>query len=258
MNKHIKRDHSIVKDLFDKGACLSVKQLNAYHKYQVSDEERFRIENHLTDCGLCSEALEGLVLSKSDIHNTLSSLRKGYRDRFQRVDTKQIHWKPYFAMSAIIVLVFASVFTILQQKPMHETLFQEYFQTYPNTTPIVRGDESAGIMENAMIEYEATNYKKALNILENLLNTDPQNAAALFYAGICHLNLKQPDRTIPYLKKVIAGSNIFIEPAGWYLGLAYLRNKELNQAQKIFREITGRDGLYQEDAQKLLQEMNQS
>ncbi len=141
---------------------------------------------------------------------------------------------------------------------MHETFFQEYFQTYTNTTPIVRGDESTGIMENAMIEYEAGKYKTALRILEDVLNTEPDNMAALFYAGICHLNLKQSDQSIPHLKRVSDGSSIFVEPAIWYLGLAYLRNERLEQAQRTLQNIASKDGLFQEEAQKLLQEMNQS
>jgi tetratricopeptide (TPR) repeat protein len=257
MNKLIKEDLSIVKDIFRQLPCLTAEQLAAYHRNRVSGQERFEIENHLSECPLCSEALEGLASagSKTNFKHDLSGLQASYKKRFHPEKLKQIYWKPIFAAAAILVLVFTSLFTLVRQ-PSHESLFMHYFQVYPNTTPLVRGNESAGMMENAMMEYEAKNYADALNILSDVLLTDPDNTAALFYTGILYLTLKQPDLAIPYLKRVTTGSNDFLQPAAWYLGLAYLRDKKISLARTAFQEIAGKDGLYQEQAINLLKKMD--
>jgi len=48
--------------LFSDSGCPSIEELKAYHEHRLPEEERHRIEAHLTDCEMCSDELEGLSL----------------------------------------------------------------------------------------------------------------------------------------------------------------------------------------------------
>lgn len=258
MNKERKPDRSILKDIFYKTPCLTYKQLKAYHQNQSNGNERFKIENHLIDCQLCSDALEGLALSESDSisRRDLSSLRETWHSRFGFNDIRHTTWKPYLAMAAIVLLAFVTVLSLLKPNSTEEILFLKYFRPYPNTIPLIRGDEPQSIMENAMIEYEAENYQNASSILSDILTNNPDHSAANFYMGLIHLIHNRTAVAVPHFKKVITdGSNDYIEPAAWYLGLAYLRNDDIKRAKEIIRNIAGKDGSYQEHAINLIKKL---
>ncbi len=48
-----------MKTLLHPKKCLTYKMLQAYYSSELPVEKRFEVENHLLDCPLCSDALEG-------------------------------------------------------------------------------------------------------------------------------------------------------------------------------------------------------
>src|SRR3990172_8048480 len=50
-------------DLFSESTCLSLEALTKYLNGRISSEERLKIERHLVDCPLCSDAIEGFSSS---------------------------------------------------------------------------------------------------------------------------------------------------------------------------------------------------
>ena len=258
MNKLLRPDHSILKDIFYKTPCLTYKQLKAYHQNQSTGSKRFKIENHLIECQLCSDALEGLVLSESDSISSrdLSSLKEAWYSRSGLKGLRHTAWKPYLAVAAIALLAFVTVLSLLKPNSTEEILFLKYFQPYPNTIPLVRSDEPHSIMENAMIEYEAEHYKNASSILSDILTANPDHIAANFYTGFIHLIQKRTVNAVPHFEKVISGgSNDYVEPAVWYLGLTYLRDDNIKKAKEIIRDIASKDGSYQEQAINLIKKL---
>jgi anti-sigma factor RsiW len=53
-------DGNIHQTIFQVSNCLGREELRAYLEDPISAEDRRRVENHLLDCPLCSDALEGL------------------------------------------------------------------------------------------------------------------------------------------------------------------------------------------------------
>ena len=57
--------------------------------------------------------------------------------------------------------------------PSNETIFETYFEPYPNTVlPIVRGSELHTIEYRAFLAYEAGEYHKAINLFNSVENSE--------------------------------------------------------------------------------------
>ncbi len=55
----------INKFLFNETGCIRKDQLLAYRDHKLSGNEKHEVEEHLVDCMLCSDALEGLAFVSS-------------------------------------------------------------------------------------------------------------------------------------------------------------------------------------------------
>ena len=63
--------------IFQSNGCLSEEELQLYLSGDLDDSTRFRVENHLLDCPLCSEAVEGFEnANDADINIELENLKK--------------------------------------------------------------------------------------------------------------------------------------------------------------------------------------
>jgi len=58
-------DPSLQHKIFDNGNCLSKSKLLNYHSGSLSGLESNAIEKHLLTCEMCSDAIEGMMLSKN-------------------------------------------------------------------------------------------------------------------------------------------------------------------------------------------------
>jgi tetratricopeptide (TPR) repeat protein len=245
MSARRNRSITLFSDIFHNTPCLTLDQLTAYAGNRISAQERIEIEKHLLDCALCSDALEGLELfgNKDSIKEQVEVLNKEIHNYSISRRSHRINRKFYCSFAALFVLALVSVIYLLNKKPSYEPLFAEYFRPYPNMIPLVRGEESAGKLESAMIEYERENYKECLRILNNLLDRKPDNDTVNFYIGISSLCLNDPTSAISYLQKVTDNKKSdLIDQAAWYIGLAYLKEKKIEAAKASFNKLCSKDG----------------
>jgi hypothetical protein len=236
-----------VMDMFHDSPCLTLDQLTAYAENRLSALECHQIENHLIDCQLCSDALEGLELfaNKNGCKQQINGISKEIHKRNVSYHPQQFNWRFHYSLAAVILLTFASVFYFMFRKPSYEPLFSEYFKPYPNMVPLVRGEESAGTLESAMIEYESENYLGTLRILQNLLQSEPGNDTVNFYAGTSSLCLNNTKSAILYLRKVAENkNNDLADRALWYLGLAYLKENNIDAAKTSFNILCAKDNTF--------------
>lgn len=250
-----KNGQSGLSDIFCATPCLTKEQLIGYAEDRMSPEQRHRAERHLIDCELCSTALEGVISTadKDRVRRTVNSINRDIHGRLKRPEVARANWKVYYSMAAILIVGIFTVFYAFLRRPVHETLFRQYYQPYPNTIPLVRSQTQIGKLELAMMEYEAEHYQTSLNILQEIIREEPGNITAHFYAGISNLCLDKPLPAIILLQKVLdAERGDFSDHARWYLGLAYLRSKDKKQASSIFRDIVAEDGIHKKQSEELL------
>lgn len=101
----------------------------------------------------------------------------------------------------------------------------------------------------AIDTYKEDNYEATINEIEKIKepNTEQQ-----FYLGLAYLYNKNYDKSITQFESIIQQNNINYSPTSkWYISLAYLKNNQAQKAKEYLEQIVKGDWKY-EDAQKLL------
>ncbi|GEM_PF-2170369 len=250
-----KNNHSSVSDIFANTPCLTLDQLTAYVEERLSAHDRHEVEKHLIDCELCSDAVEGMTLAvdSANIKKTVHALKSDLHARLHNRPVVSLPRKKSWRIvtipvAAVVLIGLVSILYTVLQKPSTDVLFSRYFEPYPNTVPLMRGESPSGRMEWAMTEYEAADYAAALTMLREIIAFDPENMTALFYAGVSCLCIDQPKQAIGYFQRTSQGStDEFQEQTRWYTGLSYLRGGQLDNAEAIFREIIANERHYKKE-----------
>lgn len=105
--------------------CLTQGKLLDYLYNRLSDEEKYRVELHLVDCELCSEALEGLTgMENERIAVLLRQVKENLRLKFhKRIRRRKAYFHTSLALIVFIVILiciiayFAYHFMIMRQQP---------------------------------------------------------------------------------------------------------------------------------------------
>lgn len=248
------------RNIFASSECLTLDQLTAYVENNLPKAERFRVEKHLVDCELCSDAVEGLA-SSSDLgveRRIIYALSRKIRKQFAKAPALQKTARLYYAIAAVIIFGIIALPFLFTRSQLHESLFVEYFEPFPNTVPIVRGQEADSLLQQAMIAYEKESYTEASKHLQNFLASAPESVVAHFYLGNVLLQIDQPALAIPHFQKVLRQKDFQLsEHAEWYLGLAYLKLQDVEHAKVIFEEINARNGIYQKQSAELFDRLKQ-
>jgi hypothetical protein len=273
-------------------ACLTFEQMLGYVEKTLSEKMRAKVENHLISCELCSEAMEGFAafLEKAKLRpmieslnaqiearyatkaapearmapagrltevfqSVINSVREGIETLVSALATPRYGLKLAYAVAAVFLVGIVSVFYPGREKP-NAALFAEYYQPYPNVASSVRGEIVEGKLQDAMQQYDAGDFKATLALLQEILAAEPGNTTAQFYAGISCLKLKETEKAVISLQKVIARpEQKLAEPAEWYLALSYLQKNDLVQTRTMLNEIIMKDHAYKEHATRLLERL---
>jgi hypothetical protein len=106
------------KNIINSGNCPPIDKLILYLKGKLSKEEVYAIENHLADCELCNDALEGIsLLSNSDsINNVEVELKERIHDLLSHKKSKKHNLILYrrLAIAASILLLLSISIVIFQ------------------------------------------------------------------------------------------------------------------------------------------------
>ena len=245
--------------------CLSAQEIVSYTNGDMAPGQRAEIDRHLEDCRLCAGAVDGVARleSKQDYLRSASSVLTRIRLRsagaMPMAGQSARSWsaRSYLAVAATIAVV-AGLTAYLTRPGAGEALFQEYFEPYPSTQPIVRGADMNG-RSPALVLYESRDYKGAIVAFEDGLKAEPNDAALRFYAGLCQLALGRSEDAIANLEQTRRlGVHELEAPAEWYLALAHLRSHNVGEARSRLNRILEGRGFYSNKARALLGELDRS
>jgi len=160
-------------DIFSETECLSLETIDQYINDQLSAGERQRVEKHLIDCELCSDALDGITASgdMASVATSVEVINKkiGVAAHRQFFGSFQDNYAKYAAVAAVVLIIFGSVFVLIKDKfKDSKQLIVENassVQQEEESIPIVKGgevkEEIAGIEEELTPEKRGfkENYK---------------------------------------------------------------------------------------------------
>ena len=120
--------------------CLTEEQLLLYMQHQLSPFEQHQVEKHLLDCELCTDALEGLRMSKSQeqLKEKLALLNQQIDIRVKQSGKKVVYMYPWMRMAALVVLVAISAATFMylqKEQKQQEQIVAENKTEFPPTPP---------------------------------------------------------------------------------------------------------------------------
>lgn len=164
--------------------------------------------------------------------------------------------KPLTAVAALLVIAL-SINLMFKNEINEDQLFKIYFEPSKNVSvPIVRAEDNETIESKAFIAYTETNYEKAFSLFENAFKKT-KNPELLFYEGNALLALGQTEEAIKKFEEHISYSDELTNRSHWYLALAYLKSKNIEEAKlELQTLIDSGENFKKVEAISLLKQLN--
>ncbi len=114
-----------INKIFSNTSCPSEDMLLRYVEGTLSETEKRKIEEHLTDCEMCNDEVEGLMLL--DEPSKISSIEAEINTKIDILirKEKKTNFKFFFKIAASIVLIFG-LGTLMYFQLITEKQFRKY------------------------------------------------------------------------------------------------------------------------------------
>ncbi len=235
--------------------CSSLEELIAYKNNKLSTDKEKLLKEHFSECKLCSDAYDGLC-AEPNIGKTIDTINTLKKNILNQSRKNKSNNKKHMLLAAITFSFLISLFFI-NDKVSNVSVFEKYFEPYPNTFPITRSINEVTNFEKAMIEYEQKNYFESIKLLNIIITADPTDIHARLYAGISNLAINKPNEAISQFNDIVSNSGTDLKnEAKWFLTLAYIKKGELERAKNILNDLQSQQGKYYNKSNLLLKELN--
>lgn len=162
----------------------------------------------------------GLKESLNEIHNAVIG------------ETKQSKTN-WFAIAAGIAILIAASVWILNFQSNTDALFAEYSTVDPGL-PVPMSASVDYTFHDAMVDYKAEKYDKAIEKWTALSAETPDNLTITYYIGASFFNQEKYAEAIPYFEKVMMDSDSkFQAKAQWYTVLSWLKTENTEAINQV-------------------------
>lgn len=228
--------------------CLTQNEINNYLLKQSDKASLRRVEQHLVDCPLCADAMDGYAQNFSNQHNIPPK-------ELTQTNIKSLNMNR-IAAAILLFLIPLSTYLYLNATA-EERLYHKYFQSL--TSESFASARSANTnkaidpeFEKALSFYEQQNFQGSIRHLENYIESHPQDASASFYLGVASLEEGQIAKAVQHLRIARINDEKMYEDATWYLILAVLKQGDKTEASLLIDELLKiKDSFYTEKANRL-------
>ncbi len=189
---------------------------------EVDDDFKIKFEETKTMfLGIEAQALKEQL---NEFHEDIPKIETPSKVRFLTVRK--------FAAAAAIIIAIGSIW-FFSSSP-NERLYAKYFKPDPGL-PTTMSSTDEFEFYDAMVNYKYGDYEIAISKWKTLLALKPQNDTLNYFLGVANLANKNEKYAIHYLKKSTSNTEFtFINDAYFYLGLAYLKEGNIELAKKNF------------------------
>lgn len=214
-------------------SCLTKAEIKAYLDKTLSEQERFEVENHLLDCNMCEDAIDGYIQ---------------YPQELQQASYTSSSMKKWFSIAASIFFLALGGFAIFQYKFANrsDSVFAQFYQK-PNWDNQTRGDEASSAYSEAIQNYNQGLYQAAVPSFDSLLKNHEEDNQIRLYKGIAHLEMHQYEEAEKELGTVRINSDLYFEEACWYLALLHIKMKKTQEANAYLDEIIELENSFYQD-----------
>ncbi|MDP5091724.1 MAG: CDC27 family protein [Polaribacter sp.] len=229
--------------------------LEKYFDGSLSKDEKIDFERLLAEDSSFRDEFEFEKNVKTAI--TINE-RNDLKKMLQSFETTKKPKKSFYLIyAAASIVFFIGLFTWMNfSATNYDTLFNEYYQTYPNTvSPTVRGTTSTDLKSNAFYAYDSGNYEEAIALFSEIYSKNGDDFA-LFYKGISLIELQKYDEALAVLQKNNSLKNSTFEPYFlWYTALIHIKLQNKNEATLNLKLLIESENPLKKAAKKLLSEI---
>lgn len=212
-----------------------------YLKDQMEPAEKAGFESSIaSDPTLHAKFLEFKAffrtVEEAGLRRTMEDFHMGVQEKGKEKRVVTIS-KTVFRMAATIALLMALGGLWYYYAPhANERLFETYYVPDPGL-PTVMGNNDNYDFYRAMVAYKQGDYSFAIEAWEELRSKGAANDTLDYFLGSAHLAHDQPDLSIEYFRGILEKDDpAFSDETAFYLGLAYLKKDEAQQAKKYLKE----------------------
>ena len=211
-------------------------QIESYLLQTMSAAQQQQFEAALANDILLQEQTKQVQLVILGIKEAvLTEQLDNYHQDLQKTTTpvKKIgttNWKPLLAAASLLLILTTAGWIFYHQTHQNETIYANYFKPDPGLITAMSSSDNY-VFDKAMVDYKTGNYTEAITAWKGLQNQQPASDTLDYFIGVSLLANEKPADAIPYLQRVTKQeTSYFLQDANWYLGLALVNEKRINEA----------------------------
>ncbi len=184
--------------------------------------------------------------------------RETLKEELQSLDNsqKRISFSKWMVAAGFSILILAGGYFYFEKNALsHQELFAQNFTPATNVLhPVVRGEDSLTQIEKSFVYYENGDFDQFIKSLTSTPYTNPDYD---FFLANAYLAQGKSTQAITILKKYLTQEKgTFKAKAHWFLGLAYLKEKQISQAKEQFEVLKNYPDFNYKQVIKVLNKIN--
>ncbi len=238
-------------------------QIERYLSGAMTDQERLKFEDELHK----NRALQNEFVKHKTMHMSLKDVdflafRKRLADIENEISTAT-SWRQrvinlvkrnWRVAASIAILIGITALLVLQNQKAEVQLYDKYYVPFP-IEDLTRTPSDRSYETKILNAYTEKNYEKAQSGLETLVVTYPDSLVYQLYLGNCYLNTGRTTEAINIFQN-FNNNDAFYETALWYRALSHLKLNEIQAAKSLLNTLIDYDGIYGNEAKKLLEDLH--
>lgn len=190
------------------------------------------------------------------LRNKLSDIEKRREVVKPVKNTGRNSYLKYAALIAVLVII-GSITFLKGRKLTSDEILSQYNKSYEAPTSSRSVETSSNADFTLALEYYNTkDYQRAADLFSKVVESNPKDMQSTLLNGISNFeNNKIPEATGSFVKVLDDNSNMYIDQAEYYLALCYIKTDEQGKAIKLLETIKKEDGIYRNDARKILRNL---
>ena len=248
---------SLHDSIFKQTDCLTGEQIRDYVNQSMTPAEKRHVQNHLLQCPICSDAVEGAEAYAGEYAKMVAESKRRLKFGTKSRKVVWMYRASWVAAAAIVMFFLLNVQEYFLPSSPYEALYQQYFEPYPNMVPLVRGNQSDNQLQYAMFAYEAEAYEKSLIHLKTILDAHPDSSIVQLYTGICLLSQNEIKEALDVLKPLRNDeSDPYQVQALWYTALALMKHMRIAESESILLQLVKTKHEFTDRSQSLIRDIN--
>lgn len=252
--------------LFKQRVCLSYDELLQYKRGTIDDEQKNVIENHLLDCPLCADAVEGISALEYEegVTPMLDEMKKELLKKhfYSRPSKNSRIYKLWMNRAVALILMGVLAFALhhyLEARQI-EKLADEYYIAPVNDYLGLRSvDEQTivhtPIMVKAIKFYGKEAYEQCIPYLEEHIASKPTDDQARLLLVSALLKEHESQKAESVLNNIESEALVVTNYKDWYYILAYLQQREVEKAIPILNKLKNTAPGFRHSAIELLEQL---